>query len=72
MAFEKIDPRPHKYWPSVEFLKAYRQKNLLTTLLFVDFTKAYDSIQRGKIEKFLQAYGLPKRNRSSNNDSHLK
>ena len=23
MASEEIDPRPHKYWPSVESLKAY-------------------------------------------------
>ena len=26
MASEEIDPRPHKYWPSWESLKAYRQK----------------------------------------------
>ena len=26
MASEEIDPRPHKYWPSVEFFKAYGQK----------------------------------------------
>ena len=30
------------------------------TLLFVDFTKAFDSIHRGKAEKILLAYGLPK------------
>ena len=29
MASGQIDPRPHKYWLSVEFLKAYGQKNLL-------------------------------------------
>ena len=37
----------------------YRQ-NLQVTLLFVDFTKAFDSIHRGKIEEILLAYGLPK------------
>ena len=26
MASEEIDPRPHKYWPSLESLKAYGQK----------------------------------------------
>ena len=52
MASEEIDPRPHKYWPSVESLKA--------TLLFVDFTKAFDSIHRGKMEQILLAYGQPK------------
>ena len=28
--------------------------------LFVDFTKAFDSIHRGKMEQILQAHGLPK------------
>ena len=37
-----------------------RAKNLLATLLYVDFTKVFDSIHRGKMEQILQAYGLPK------------
>ena len=41
-------------------LEGVRAKNLQATLLFVDFTKAFDSIHRGKIEQILQAYGLPK------------
>ena len=36
-----------------------RAKNLQVTLLFVDFTKAFDSIHRGKMEQILLAYGLP-------------
>ena len=55
MASGEIDSRPHKYWRSIEFLKAYGQK-----ILFVDFTKAFDSIHRGKMEQILLAYGLPK------------
>ena len=35
-------------------------KNLQATLLFVDFTKAFDSIHRGKMEQILLTYGLPK------------
>ena len=35
-------------------------KILQATLLFVDFTKAFDSIHRGKMEQILLAYGLPK------------
>ena len=35
-------------------------KNLQATLLFVDFTKAFDSIHRGKMEQILLAYGQPK------------
>ena len=41
-------------------LEGVRAKNLQAKLLFVDFTKAFDSIHRGKIEQILQAYGLPK------------
>ena len=41
-------------------LEAVRAKNLQATLLFVDFTKAFDSIHRGKMEQILIAYGLPK------------
>ena len=35
-------------------------KNIQATLLFVDFTKAFDFIHRGKMEQILLAYGLPK------------
>ena len=35
-------------------------KNLEVTLLFVDFSSALDSIDRGKMEKILLAYGLSK------------
>ena len=41
-------------------LDGVRAKNLHATLLFVDFTKAFDSIHRGKMEQILLAYGLPK------------
>ena len=41
-------------------LEGVRAKNLQATLLFVDFTKAFDSIYRGKMEQILLAYGLPK------------
>ena len=41
-------------------LEGERSKNLQTTILFVDFTKALDFIHRGKMEQSLLAYGLPK------------
>ena len=41
-------------------LEGIRTKNLQATILFVDFTKAFDSIQREKIEQILLVYGLPK------------
>ena len=41
-------------------LEGVRAKKLQATSLFVDFTKAFDSIHRGKIEQILLAYGLPK------------
>ena len=41
-------------------LEGVRAKNLQATILFVDFTKAFDSIYRGKMEQILLAYGIPK------------
>ena len=41
-------------------LEGVQAKNLQATLLFVDFTKAFDSKHRGKMEQILLAYGLPK------------
>ena len=41
-------------------LESVRAKNLQATLIFVDFTKAFDSIHRGKMEQILLAYGIPK------------
>ena len=60
MAFEEIYPRPHKYWLIHTILEGVRAKSLQATILFVDFTKAFDSIQRGNMEQVLRAYGLPK------------
>ena len=37
-----------------------RAKNLDATILFVDFSKAFDSVHREKMEQILLAYGLPK------------
>ena len=52
MASEERDPWPHKYWPSIESLKAYRQKPT------GDITIC--RLHRGKMEQILLAYGLPK------------
>ena len=41
-------------------LEGVRAKNLQATLLFVNFTKAFDSIHSGKMEQIFLAYGLPK------------
>ena len=41
-------------------LEDVRAKNLQATKLFVDFTKAFDSIHRGEMEQILLAYGIPK------------
>ena len=43
-----------------QILTKVRAKNLRVTLIFVDFTKAFDSIHRGKMEQILLAYGIPK------------
>ena len=36
-----------------------KSKKLPATLLFIDFSKAFDSIHRGKMREILTAYGLP-------------
>ena len=36
------------------------QKNLEASILFVDFSNAFDSIHKGKMEQILLADGLPK------------
>ena len=41
-------------------LEGVQAKYLQATLPFVDFTKAFDSIHRGKMEQILLAYGPPK------------
>ena len=41
-------------------LEGIQAKNLQVTISFVDFTKAFDSIHRGKMEQILLAYGIPK------------
>ena len=43
-----------------QILEVVYAKNLETTLLFIDFFKAFDSIRRGKMDQILLAYGLPK------------
>ena len=40
-------------------IEGISSKNLTATLLFVDFSKAFDSIHRGQMEKILLAYGIP-------------
>ena len=40
-------------------LEGVRAKNLQATLIFVDFTKAFDSIHSGKMEQILLAYCIP-------------
>ena len=41
-------------------LEGVRAKNLQVTLIFIDFTTAFDSIHRGKMEQILLAYVIPK------------
>ena len=41
-------------------LEGLRVKNLVTTILFINFSKAFDSIHRGKMKPILFAYCLPK------------
>ena len=41
-------------------LEGARAKNLQSTIVFVAFTQAFDSIHSGKMVQILLSYGLPK------------
>ena len=41
-------------------IEGVKDRNLQAVLLFVDFSKAFDSVNRGKMEQILIAYGVPK------------
>ena len=57
-------PRNRSTTPQIlslrRILEGIRAKYLEATILFVDFSKAFDSIHREKMEQILLAYGLPK------------
>ena len=40
-------------------IEGIKAKNLKAVLIFVDFSKAFDSIHRAKLEEVLEAYGIP-------------
>ena len=40
-------------------IEGVKARNLPAVLLFVDFSKAFDSVHRGKMEKIMLAYGIP-------------
>ena len=42
-------------------IEGVNEKNLTATLLFIDFSKAFDSIHRGKMAEILKAYGIPEK-----------
>ena len=42
-------------------IEGVKEKNLPAVLTFIDFRKAFDSINRNKMLKILKAYGIPPR-----------
>ena len=40
-------------------IEGANEKNLTATILFIDFSKSFDSIHRGKMAKILNAYYIP-------------
>ena len=60
LALKNIDIVTKYVFTIRRIFEGVRAKNLQATLIFVDFTKAFDSIHKGKMEQILLAYGLPK------------
>ena len=51
--FEEINLQHHRFWLSCWIIEGVCAKNLKATLLFVDFSKEFDSIHWGKMEQIL-------------------
>ena len=60
MAFGESDSRHHTFLTIRRILENVPAKNLEATILFIDFSKALDSIHRGKTEQILLTNGLHK------------
>ena len=45
----------------IRIIEGVNEKNLTATLLFIDFSKAFDSIHQGKMAEILKAYGIPEK-----------
>ena len=60
MKYSQKYGRPDNSMTYCILLGGEHAKNLQATILFVDFTKAFDSIHREKIKQILLVYGLPK------------
>ena len=58
MVFREIALQPQRFWLSIKSSKENAQKIL--NLLFVDFSKSFNSIQWGKAEQILLTYGISK------------
>ena len=56
MTFGEIDQHSHKFW--LFHIRDWNKKNLEETLLFIDFSRAYDFIHREKMEKVQLVYSL--------------
>ena len=60
LQFSILDTMPWGIPEKYLFGLWYIPKTLDTTISFVNFSKAFDSTHRGKMEQILFAYGLPK------------
>ena len=60
MVFERNRSTASQILTICRILEEVRTKSLEATLLFVDFSKTFESQHRGKMEQILLVYGLPK------------
>ena len=60
MDLEKVAQQLGQILTARIIIDGVKTMQIPATLLFVDFSKAFDSVHRGKMEKILLAYGIPK------------
>ena len=57
--FRKNRSTPGQILTIRRILEGVKSKNLPLTLLFIDFSKSFDSFKRNVMEQILQIYGIP-------------
>ena len=58
MDFDPVDQQP-THIALRRLIEGVKRNNLKASIIFIDFSKAFDSVHRGKSLRILKAYGIP-------------